>query len=436
MPRKQDQSKGSLSVEDFVPGTSLIARVKGYPAWPAVVVDEQDLPERVRKAKPSKKVVIPVLFYSDNSFLWISPQDGELLSKEQAEKTSKAKVKRSLRDAYVIAANPPEYGKLVAQALGLNSTVEGSEEEVSKAKHLEGENGQGSQEPELTPESAPRSRRARSAADRAREELLSRPKSSNRKRLKSDVSEPPLEAPKTKKGRKAEASDPEEDSEYVDFGPEETDGNTTGMETDWGSAEDLANSQQARLDLCSSIRQSIQESLLASPSKLDKKRTTEVEAALRQLEEAPEIEISVVRRSKLARVVHNALSLSSLPQALQARLDGWAQRWNTKAEPVIRGIPEEFAPREETEEPEDYNASVDQSREPTEVPESVEGTQIEAKESSSVLGNETVEDKSESAEPNGELALDGQNQNGKANHHAVKEETRIENQPEEPIASH
>lgn len=428
MPRKQGQSKGVA--EDLVPGTSITARVKGYPAWPAIVVAEQDLPEQVRKAKPNKKFVVPVLFYNDNSFLWISPQDGELLTKEQAEKNSKAKVKRRLRDAYTIAANPPQYETLIAKALGAGPSGGGSEDGEFGTKSSKVEDDHRSQL-EATSEPASRSRRARSAVDRAREEASSRPKTSTRKRLRGEVSEPSLVALKPKKGKLAEASDVEEDSEYVDFGTEETDGNTTGVETDGGLAEDLEKSQQARFELCSSIRQSIQEKLLIPGTKFGKNLTAEVENALRQLDEAPEIELSVARRSKLVRVVFNALSLANLPQALREKLDSWAQRWDTKAEPVIRGIPEDLAPREETEEPEDYNVSVNQSREPTEAPEGTETAQIETAASLFNPSNQEMTAETELATPSGDSGLADLKQEGDVADDADPKKKKVE----EPIRS-
>ena len=93
------------------PGLTILARVN--PAWPAMVMKEDDLPASVRKVKPSKKVVVPVLFYNDGSFQWISPSEAEYLDKPAAVKASKSKIKKQLKEAYAIAADPPSYEELL-----------------------------------------------------------------------------------------------------------------------------------------------------------------------------------------------------------------------------------------------------------------------------------------------------------------------------------
>ncbi|ODV65630.1 Tudor/PWWP/MBT [Hyphopichia burtonii NRRL Y-1933] len=102
------------------PTSIVLAKVKGYPAWPAMVLDEGILPENVLKSKTKSKN-IAVRFFSDDTYIWIKLGDLKPLSKEQIDeslskmvaKGIKTKKEGLLKEAYELCQNPPDMAEFV-----------------------------------------------------------------------------------------------------------------------------------------------------------------------------------------------------------------------------------------------------------------------------------------------------------------------------------
>ncbi|OBA20678.1 Tudor/PWWP/MBT [Metschnikowia bicuspidata var. bicuspidata NRRL YB-4993] len=104
------------------PTTIVLAKVKGYRAWPAMVMDEAILPENIRKVKPKSirlarkptkpVIVVPVRFFSDDTYIWIKSCDLKVLPAADIEaflvKRANAKKHDTLIDAYKLAQDPPD----------------------------------------------------------------------------------------------------------------------------------------------------------------------------------------------------------------------------------------------------------------------------------------------------------------------------------------
>lgn len=106
----------------LLPTTIVLAKVKGYRAWPAMVLAYEILPENIKSMRPksvkqAKKqkqpvIVVPVRFFSDDTYIWIKSADLKLLSLEEIkaflDKRANAKKHDTLIDAYKLAQDPPE----------------------------------------------------------------------------------------------------------------------------------------------------------------------------------------------------------------------------------------------------------------------------------------------------------------------------------------
>lgn len=102
--------------EKFPPTTIVLAKVKGYPQWPAMVIDELLLPANVAAMKPKvaklkKKVIyhLPVRFFSDDTYIWLKTEDMKLLTDDLIEEffsKSNRRKDKLLEDAYVLAKDP------------------------------------------------------------------------------------------------------------------------------------------------------------------------------------------------------------------------------------------------------------------------------------------------------------------------------------------
>ncbi|RLV92515.1 ISWI one complex protein 4 [Spathaspora sp. JA1] len=126
------------SVTDvFPPTTIVLAKVKGYPAWPAMVLDEAALPDHILAKRPKTKstattttaisansspkkksnvapaLILPVRFFSDDTYIWINSHDIKLLSRDSIEEYFSSSSKKRRRDnlletAYQLASDPPD----------------------------------------------------------------------------------------------------------------------------------------------------------------------------------------------------------------------------------------------------------------------------------------------------------------------------------------
>lgn len=104
------------------PKTIVLAKVKGYRPWPAMVLEEAILPENILKIKPKtvrleKKTTepvinVPVRFFSDDTYIWIKSCDLKILTSNEINtflsKRSNQKKHDLLIDAYKLAQNPPD----------------------------------------------------------------------------------------------------------------------------------------------------------------------------------------------------------------------------------------------------------------------------------------------------------------------------------------
>ncbi|KAM9907317.1 hypothetical protein OXX79_001023 [Metschnikowia pulcherrima] len=106
------------------PTAIVLAKVKGYRAWPAMVLDENILPENIRKMKPKSikltrkmprpVIIVPVRFFSDDTYIWIKSCDLKILSPKEIEDFLLKRInskKDTLIDAYKLAQNPPDMGE-------------------------------------------------------------------------------------------------------------------------------------------------------------------------------------------------------------------------------------------------------------------------------------------------------------------------------------
>lgn len=119
-PDKESTQKTSLPKDNLVPTTIVLAKVKGFRAWPAMVLEEAILPDNIKKLKPrSPKPVkgksitaVPVRFFSDDTYIWMRSNELQILSLEQIQaflnKKAKTKKKDLLTVAYTLARDPPD----------------------------------------------------------------------------------------------------------------------------------------------------------------------------------------------------------------------------------------------------------------------------------------------------------------------------------------
>ena len=145
---------------DPEPSATVLAKVKGYPPWPAMVLDEAILPEHILKKRPKTKSkksntrAVPVRFFSDDTYIWINTNDVKPLEKEAidahfAASNSKRRKDNLLERAYALARDPPQMDVFVKWGSNPPSAEEiAAQEELEKAAEEEYEDDEEEEEEE------------------------------------------------------------------------------------------------------------------------------------------------------------------------------------------------------------------------------------------------------------------------------------------------
>lgn len=302
---------------EFDTGSTVLVKVKGYPAWPAVIVGEEDLAPEILDAKPKSKEVYPVLFYVDNNYSWVTDTEIKELTRERAAQlASGSKKKKALVEAFKIAADPPNYKDYIDL---VNNPPEIIEEPVAE---LEAE-----AEPEVVPHQIKKARKAVEKPVKA----TSRSRG-NRKRKAADGD---LDADGT-----LDDLDIEELDHRIELKARKRGRPSNDKDKNTARDEDFARSSHLRLELCKELRVRLQKGLLDAPP--TPAMMKKLSSYLKQLEAVPSLEIAFVRQSKINRVLKVAVKLDlPLDSDLKftSRCLALLEEWNTPAEPVMHGLP-------------------------------------------------------------------------------------------------
>lgn len=114
LDKLDEVEKSEKSTESpYKPTDIVLAKVKGYPPWPAMVLEESILPDNVIKKRPktkqNKTFILPVRFFSDDTYIWIKSTDMKPLTDDMIDEFfSKVKRRRDnlLDSAYTLAKDP------------------------------------------------------------------------------------------------------------------------------------------------------------------------------------------------------------------------------------------------------------------------------------------------------------------------------------------
>lgn len=129
--KTNDDQKAKPDTTDsapFAPRDVVLAKVKGYPLWPAMVLSEEVLPTNVAKLKPKpqkkKGQPVPVRFFSDDTYIWIHAADLKHLSQEMIQDHFDVSLRKRRKDgmleaAFAMALDPPEMELFALYGLSL-----------------------------------------------------------------------------------------------------------------------------------------------------------------------------------------------------------------------------------------------------------------------------------------------------------------------------
>lgn len=152
---------------EFKAGDIVLAKIKGYPAWPGILMDDANVPSAVREERPSAKAApYTVRFFPAADYHWSSARDLKPLTPHDIDAfLANPKHKGQLREAYVLAKDPHEWNakqnKIVEEHEAWVAEHGNEEDEDDEDEEKEGDDdGQEDKDDEEDEDEAPAKKRS------------------------------------------------------------------------------------------------------------------------------------------------------------------------------------------------------------------------------------------------------------------------------------
>ncbi|KIJ50409.1 hypothetical protein M422DRAFT_27395 [Sphaerobolus stellatus SS14] len=218
----KDVSEHNYKINDIV-----LAKIRGYPAWPGQVVDPDKVPPAVQKERQSGKRIkfYCVRFFPAGDHSWVVAKDLSLLQKHEIEAYINEPHKKSgdLLQGYKIALNPSEWEAKMAQKLQEKAEEEADEDVDQLDDAEEGE------EEDDEPKKKSRKRKRESEVKPKKKESTKSATGSEPKEKEKEKKAPPKKRTAKKNGvRSKEQIESEDDGAEAADGEEAADSNKKG----------------------------------------------------------------------------------------------------------------------------------------------------------------------------------------------------------------
>ncbi|KAJ4320843.1 hypothetical protein N0V84_005664 [Fusarium piperis] len=343
-------SKARLTHLDAKPGDHFLVKLKGFPAWPAIICDESMLPQALVVNRPvtaarrdgtyneayadgGKRVndrSFPVMYLYTNEFGWVPNTSLTELSPEKAAETITEKMRKDLREAFELASqdNPIDYYQDVLKQFQEELIAQ---EEAKK-------------EAAATPKKSKKGK-AKAPADDLEmddvdDDVPEKPKSKKRK-AEDDASTPQRSDSVKKPKIKLNTSTPK----AANGTPKSKDESATKTKLKVkkssekkaeGPKEPKMTAEQRRQRKEKEVlylRHKLQRGLLTRDQQPQESEMKQMSEYVTMLENFKDLEVSIIRATKINKVLKAILKLQTIPREeefhfkdrSQALLDQWNQ---------------------------------------------------------------------------------------------------------------
>jgi len=359
--KKKSMPKLSL---DCKPGEFYWARLKGYPPWPAVICDEEMLPESLLATRPvstarpdgsirddfkeggknAKERTFPIMFLSTNEFQWLVNTSLTPLNPGDCRGTTTSKMSKSLADAYAIADEEHDLGYFKGLLKAWQEEEEAlrrqEAEAQAEAERVASEKAAEKSHPkEKAKKKAPR--KSKGADDDMELDETEPPKSSKKrkKEAESDAETPKpkktpkvtkLNAPKTPNGETPAAKTPttKPKKKVAAPKPEPEDEAKPEMTEE----QKLAQREKAILYL----RHRLQKGFVSRDQAPQETEMAGMADFFTQLEAYEDLEGEIIRNTKIHKVLKAIVKLASVPKDdefnFKKRSSALLEVWNKRME--------------------------------------------------------------------------------------------------------
>ncbi|KAK4994104.1 hypothetical protein LTR66_005789 [Elasticomyces elasticus] len=355
---------------DAKPGEFYWARLRGYPPWPSVICDEDMLPESLLSTRPVstarvdgsyredfmpsgknyKDRTFPVMFLGTNEFSWMLNTALTPLHKSEVEGATQGKKSKSLFEAYEVAAKGPTLDDFKELLTAHEEAImKDMEERKAKAAQKEEQDAKKKEKVEQAKEEKSKakkpSRKSKDAAvfdedvDMEDAAAETKPSKKRKKEADSDGDVKPkktpksvkLSAPKTPNGdsstkKPKSSSKPKKTVAKPKAESEEEEEKSEAPVTE---VERLQKRERAVLYL----RHRLQKGFLSRDQAPKEEEMASMSDFFSQLEGYSDLEASIIRTTKIHKVLKAIVKLNSIPKDEElgfkkrsyAILDSWSK---------------------------------------------------------------------------------------------------------------
>ncbi|KAF2739303.1 hypothetical protein EJ04DRAFT_509007 [Polyplosphaeria fusca] len=319
---------------DAEPGQHWFVAMKGYPPWPVVVAEEEMLPESLLGKRPvsarridgtyredfrdggknAKDRRYPVMFLSTNEFAWqvntdLQPLDIATVKKE-VETGNTTKKSKALWDAYKIAAEEHDIawykGVLESHEAALQADLESKEAKKNKTKRKSTAAIDESEDVDMEDVEDEGTASAKKAKPSKKRKI---PPESD------ENEEKPAKTPKLKLSHKAKdqsASKPKKESKPKKVKKSESE------ESESVKVEEKPMTEEERLEKRENfvlyLRHRLQKGFISRDQAPKESEMVNMSDYLKQLEAHKDLEASVIKKTKVHKVLKAIIKLDSIPK--------------------------------------------------------------------------------------------------------------------------
>ncbi|KAK9323541.1 hypothetical protein V1517DRAFT_289138 [Lipomyces orientalis] len=343
--KSRAKSVSTPTKASYLPGAVVLAKLKGFPPWPAMVIlADAFLPPHILKLKPkastgtpgsarikrkglsveeddaSLPTSFPVRFFNDDNYMWASRSDLKPLSREQAQKyidavsSKPSKKDKSLVAAYKIAIDPP-----TLEEFAKGSSVHASEEEQEEDVEME-------EAEEEVPEK--KSKKRKSSAKYDDEEVETSTPATKRKKMEPKANGFAKKANGDAKEKKTPKKTP-----------------SSGKKK---SAVALRESLEERTKQVLYVRHKLQKAFLTRDKPPAEDEMETMDKFFTKLENFQGLEISIIRNTKINKVLKAIHKLTEIPLEEKFKFKERSRKmlevWNHMFEGISSPAPAEASP--------------------------------------------------------------------------------------------